>query len=74
MTGPRGYNRVDPAAPDYVSGWSFLVVTDDLYNAMKDDPRLNATIANLKQLETDGKVTYQKGYMNTGYFLENRRP
>lgn len=70
MTGPRGYNRIDPAAPDYVSGWSFLVVTDDLYNAMKDDPRLNATIANLKQLETDGKVTYQKGYMNTGYFLE----
>jgi hypothetical protein len=70
MTGPRGYNRKDPAAPDYVSGWSFLPVTEDLFNAMKDDPRLNATIANLKQLEIDGKVTYEKGYMNTGYFLE----
>ncbi|MDF2192118.1 RagB/SusD family nutrient uptake outer membrane protein [Paraflavitalea sp. CAU 1676] len=70
MTGPRGYNRKDASAPDYVSGWSFLPVTDDLFNVMKDDPRLNATIANLKQLETDNKITYQKGYMNTGYFLE----
>ncbi len=70
MTGPRGYNRKDASAPDYVSGWSFLPVTEDLFNVMKNDPRLAATIANLKQLEDDGKITYQKGYMNTGYFLE----
>jgi hypothetical protein len=70
MTGPRGYNRIDPTAPDYVSGWSFLPITDDLYNLMKDDPRVTYTIANLKQLEADGKVKYEKGYMNTGYFLE----
>jgi hypothetical protein len=70
MTGPRGYNRKDATAPDYVSGWSFLPITDNLFDAIKDDPRVTATVANLKQLEADGKVTYQKGHMNTGYFLE----
>lgn len=70
MTGPRGYNRIDPTAPDYVSGWSFLPITDDLFNLMQNDPRVTSTIANLKQLEADGKVKYEKGYMNTGYFLE----
>ncbi|ASZ11596.1 RagB/SusD family nutrient uptake outer membrane protein [Chitinophaga pendula] len=70
MVGPRNYNRKDQSAPDYVSGWSFLPVTEDLFNAMQGDPRLPATIANLKALEAAGKVTYEKGYMNTGYFME----
>lgn len=70
MSGPRGYNRIDGNAPDYVSGWSFYVITDDLFNAMQGDPREPHTIANLKKMEADGKITFQKGHDNTGYFNE----
>ncbi|WP_254412473.1 RagB/SusD family nutrient uptake outer membrane protein [Dyadobacter diqingensis] len=70
ITGPRGYNRKSTTAPDYVSGWSFLPVTPDLFNAIHFDPRNQATIANLDSLEKAGLVTYEKGYQNTGYFLE----
>ncbi|WP_339870319.1 RagB/SusD family nutrient uptake outer membrane protein [uncultured Algoriphagus sp.] len=70
MVGPRGYNPIAENAPDYVSGWSFLTVTNDLYNAMENDPRKSSTIANLDSLEKAGAVTYEKGYNNTGYFLE----
>jgi starch-binding outer membrane protein, SusD/RagB family len=70
MTGPRGYTVKAAGAPDYVSGWSFLVVTPDLFNAIHNDPRYRYTIANLDSLEKAGAVSYEKGYMNTGYFLE----
>lgn len=70
MTGPRGYVRTLPTAPDYVSGWSFLVVTPDLFNAIHYDPRYLATIANLDSLKTNGIADYTPGYANTGYFLE----
>jgi len=70
MTGPRGYTIKAAGAPDYVSGWSFLVVTPDLFNAIHNDPRYRYTIANLDSLEKAGAVSYEKGYMNTGYFLE----
>ncbi|MDI9873050.1 RagB/SusD family nutrient uptake outer membrane protein [Flectobacillus rivi] len=70
LVGPRGYRSLKSDAPDYVSGWSFLVVTPDLFNAMHYDPRLNSTIANLDSLEKNGIAGYEKGYMNTGYFLE----
>lgn len=70
ITGPRGYNRKSDAAPDYVSGWSFLPVTPSLFEAIHFDPRYKATIANLDSLEKAGAVAYEKGYMNTGYFLE----
>lgn len=69
MIGPRGYNRTGNA-PDYVSGWSFLVVTPDLFNTIHYDPRNAASVANLDSLEQNGLATYEKGYMNTGYFLE----
>lgn len=70
ITGPRGYNRKSDSAPDYVSGWSFLPVTKDLFDAIHFDPRNRATIANLDSLEKAGLATYEKGYQNTGYFLE----
>lgn len=70
MVGPRGYNAISDQAPDYVSGWSFLPFTEGFYEAIKGDPRSNATLANLDSLEKAGAVTYEKGYMNTGYFLE----
>lgn len=69
MVGPRGYNRTGDA-PDYVSGWSFLPITPDLFDAIHYDPRNTATVANLDSLEKNGLATYEKGYMNTGYFLE----
>ncbi len=50
MTGPRSYTAKTADAPDYVSGWSFLTVTKELYAVMKDDPRFPYTIADLKAL------------------------
>ncbi|WP_295116871.1 RagB/SusD family nutrient uptake outer membrane protein [uncultured Chitinophaga sp.] len=70
MVGPRGYKAKTTAAPDYVSGWSFLVVTKDLFDAIHNDPRYLYTIANLDSLEKNGIAEYEKGFNNTGYFLE----
>jgi hypothetical protein len=69
MTGPRNYKILQPGAPDLVSGWSFLVVTPSLFNAIHFDPRYSATVLNLDSLATDSIVSYEKGYNNTGYFL-----
>ncbi|KAA2240380.1 RagB/SusD family nutrient uptake outer membrane protein [Chitinophaga agrisoli] len=71
MTGPRGYKILKPEqAPDYVSGWSFLVITKSLFDAIHGDPRYKYTVANLDSLEKNGIVTYEKGFNNTGYFME----
>lgn len=70
MVNPRGYTRLDPSAPDYNSGWSFNPVTPELEAFMRGDPRYASTIANVQALEDDGLVTYEKGYDNTGFFLE----
>lgn len=69
-TGPRGYSQKKAGAPDYFSGYSFLVFTSDFAkNVMYGDPRYNATIANLDSLKTAGVCGYTAGYNNTGYFL-----
>lgn len=70
ITGPRNYNRINPTAPDYYSGYSFLPVTKAFFDAMHFDPRNQASIANVDSLATAGLVTYEKGYMNTGFFIE----
>ena len=70
LTGPRGYAALKPGAPDFQSGYSFLVVTPDLFNAIHNDPRYNATIANLDSLKANGIADYTAGYNNTGYFLQ----
>lgn len=69
MVGPRGYKADAPGAPDYISGYSFLVVTADLFNAIHFDPRYNATIANLDSLSKSKIAEYSPGNANTGYFL-----
>lgn len=69
MFGPRGYS-----GPLYYSGWSFCPVTQDLYDLMLTDPRFDATIADLKSLEENGEAQYEKGYMNTGYFIQKFAP
>jgi len=70
MVGPRGYTPLVGSAPDYVSGWSFLPVTKNLYDAMHKDPRFKASIADLDSLEKNKIANFEKAYNNTGYFIE----
>ncbi|SFO99734.1 Starch-binding associating with outer membrane [Chitinophaga sp. YR627] len=69
MVGPRGYKTLKPTAPDMVSGWSFLVVTKSLYDALHGDPRFNSTILDMDSLKAAGIADYAPGHDNTGYFL-----
>ncbi|SKB32806.1 RagB/SusD family nutrient uptake outer membrane protein [Daejeonella lutea] len=70
LVGPRGYKPTVATAPDYVSGWSFQVFTKEFFDKIHFDPRNKATVANLDSLEKNGIATYEKGYNNTGYFVE----
>lgn len=74
MVGPRSYERIDPSAPDLPSGWSFLIYTQNFYDFIKDDPRMDATLLDLNALQTAGKIKYIAGYLNTGYFLNKFLP
>ncbi len=76
MVGPRGYVDLDinDNVPAYSSGWSFNPILPGLYDLMKNDPRFEATILDAKTLEEEGKISYQKGYLNTGYFLNKYAP
>lgn len=68
-TGPRGYSKTLPTAPDYFSGYSFLVFTKEFFDFIHFDPRNAATVANLDSLKTNGIANYSAGYNNTGYFF-----
>ena len=80
MTGPRDYVRANSSAPDLASGWSFNVFTEEFYNFMKNDPRYNSTVFNIKPFEEylqslpEPKHAYTKGYKDTGYFLKKYLP
>lgn len=75
MVGPRGYNRpAGSTAPDYVAGWSFTTVTPSLYNALKGDPRFDATILDMKALKDAGQADWAPNYQDTGYFLKKFMP
>lgn len=76
MVGPRGFIDLDvnDNVPAYSSGWSFNPVLPELYDLLKDDPRFEATILDLKVLSEDGKVQYSPGYQDTGYFLNKFAP
>ncbi len=76
MVGPRGYVDLDEndGVGAYSSGWSFNPILPGLYDLMKNDPRFEATILDAKTLEEEGKISYQKGYLNTGYFLNKYAP
>ncbi len=56
VTGSKKWNR----------GWSFAPVSQALVDALKDDPRLEATV--LMEGELDGSLV--KGYQHTGYFSQ----
>jgi hypothetical protein len=71
MVGPRGYtlSSSSTTAPDLPSGWSFNPITQDLYDAIKDDPRFSSTVLDLTALVAAGEITYLAGYQDTGYLL-----
>jgi len=69
MFGPRGYS-----GPSYYSGWSFCPITEELYNLLHYDPRFKATVADVDSLEKIGEAQYEKGYMNTGWFIQKYAP
>jgi hypothetical protein len=74
MVGPRGYAKKDDTAPDLPSGWAFNVITQKLYDVMKNDPRFAATILDLKALKAAGAADYIPAYQDTGYFLNKYLP
>lgn len=69
MFGPRGYS-----GPLYYSGWSFCPITQELYDLLHYDPRFKTTIADVDSLERVGAAQYEKGYMNTGWFIQKYAP
>jgi len=71
ITGPRGYSQLKPAAPDYFSGYSFLMFTKAFGAIMHGDPRYPATIADMDSLQTAGAATYNssQAWNNTGLYL-----
>ncbi|MGB7843416.1 MAG: RagB/SusD family nutrient uptake outer membrane protein [Salinimicrobium sp.] len=74
MVGPRSYAQITEDAPDLPSGWSFNPVEPELYELLKDDPRFDATILDLKALVAAGAADYLPGYEDTGYFLNKFIP
>lgn len=75
MVGPRSYSRAaGSTAPDFVSGWSFSIWTEDFYSAIKDDPRADATVLNMNALKAAGQADYTAGDRNTGYFIRKFMP
>ncbi|MEY8758854.1 RagB/SusD family nutrient uptake outer membrane protein [Chryseobacterium tongliaoense] len=78
MVGLRSYtlkpSTPNNDAPDLVSGWAFNPVTEDLFNFMQGDPRLEASIFNAKKLVQENKISYSPAYRDSGYFLNKYMP
>lgn len=77
MLGIISYKRNNVAnndAPDIYASWGFNPITDDLFNFMQGDPRLDATIINAKKYKAEGKIDYSPGFRDTGYFLNKFAP
>lgn len=76
MIGPRTLTRpAGSTAPAYYSGgWSFNPITQDLYDALKNDPRFAATILDAKALKAAKQINYIPAYQDTGYFINKFMP
>jgi hypothetical protein len=76
MVGPRSFAKTATyTGPDiYTGGWSFNPITQDLYDALKTDPRFGATVLDIKAYAAAGQATYIEGYQNTGYFINKFMP
>lgn len=69
MCGPRAYT-----GPTYKAGWGFNPITPELVALLKTDPRYRYTVVNIDSMKTAGLCNYEKGYMNTGYFIAKFAP
>jgi hypothetical protein len=75
MVGVRNYSLSSGStAADLAPGWSFDVITQDLYDAIKLDPRFGATVFDMKAVKAAGQADYVAGYQDTGYFLNKFMP
>ena len=74
MTSIRSYTPKNATAPNIVSGWAFNPMTENLFNFMQGDPRLNATVFNAKALKQQGTIDYSPAYLDSGYFLNKYLP
>ncbi len=71
LCGPRNFNG---ANTPYSPGWGFNPILPDLVDLLRNDNRYRGTVANIDSLEKAGLATYEKGYQNTGYFLQKFAP
>lgn len=69
LCGPRAYN-----GPEYSAGWGFNPILPDLVEELRVSNRYVGTVANIDSLEQAGEASYEKGYQNTGYFLQKFAP
>ncbi|MEO6175149.1 MAG: RagB/SusD family nutrient uptake outer membrane protein [Flavobacterium circumlabens] len=71
LMGMRDYSRTAAGKaadlPDYINGWGFMVVTTDLANALKTDPRFASTIFDANAEKAAGRITFTDSYNETGY-------
>jgi hypothetical protein len=75
MIGPRNYSKTaGSSAPDLPSGWGFNIITQNLYDAIKADPRFGATVLDLNPYVASKEAKYNASYQNTGYFLSKYVP
>ncbi|MDT8416590.1 MAG: RagB/SusD family nutrient uptake outer membrane protein, partial [Lutibacter sp.] len=49
-------------------------ILPELYDLLKNDPRFEATVLDLKTLSEQGRVKYSPGYQDTGYFINKFAP
>jgi hypothetical protein len=69
LCGPRAYS-----GPTYSAGWGFNPILPELVELLKGSNRYLGTVANIDSLEKAGLAVYEKGYQNTGYFLQKFAP
>jgi hypothetical protein len=78
LSGMRNFTRTDKGKtagiPDYINGWGFMVVTVDLANTLKTDPRFTSTIFDAEAEKTAGNITYDPSYQETGYHFIKYAP
>ncbi len=69
LCGPRAYN-----GPTYSAGWGFNPILPDLVAELRATNRYKGTVANIDSIAQAGQASYEKGYQNTGYFLQKFAP
>jgi len=63
----------DFVGPDYASGWGFCPVSEDLFDFMSGDPRMQHTIIDGNALKDQG-ASYTESFQNTNYFIKKYAP